>query len=150
MIDVGRLIEEEGRAWEALRLLFERVPADRFELATLTPEGWSPKDAMFHIAGWMDDCATQLDRMCAGSFDPGEETRESIERQNQAWFEVSSTMSPGEVRERFPAARKRMLDAFGALEEVTSDAVEWFEESGALHYAKHVEDLRSFVEEPER
>jgi hypothetical protein len=25
--------------------------------------------------------------------------------------------------------------------------VEWFEESGALHYAKHVEDLRDFLGE---
>jgi hypothetical protein len=33
---------------------------------------------------------------------------------------------------------------------VTPVAVEWFEESGALHYAKHVEDLRAFLGEPAR
>ncbi len=34
-----------------------------------------------------------------------------------------------------------------ALDGVTPVAVEWFEESGALHYAKHVEDLCDFLGE---
>ena len=81
----------------------------------------------------------------AGSFDPTEETREAIERQNQAWFEISRTMDPADVRAGFAASHRRMIEAFGALDEVTPEAVEWFEESGALHYAKHAEDLRVFT-----
>lgn len=147
MTDQQRLLLEEDDAWQVLCRLFEHIPDDRFEQATLTPEGWSPKDAMFHVAGWMADCGRQLDRMRAGSFDPADETRETIELQNQAWFEVSRTMSPGDVRTELAASRQRMVSSFGTLEEMTPEAVEWFEESGALHYAKHVEDLRAFLEE---
>jgi len=50
------------------------------------------------------------------------------------------------VRAGFLEARRRMVEAFGALDVVTPEAVEWFEESGALHYAKHVDDLRAFLE----
>jgi hypothetical protein len=145
--DASRLLHEEADAWARLGSTFAHVPDDRFEEPTLTPEGWSPKDAMFHLAGWMRDCAEQLGHIAAGSFDPTEETREAIERQNQRWFEVSRSMSPADVRADFLGARGRMVEAFGALDDVTPVAVEWFEESGALHYAKHVEDLRAFLGE---
>ena len=147
MSDPSPLLQQEADAWALLTSTFARVPDDRFEEPTLTPEGWSPKDAMFHLAGWMDDCATQLGRIAAGSFDPTEETREAIERQNQRWFERSRSMNPDDVRGDFAEARRRMVEAFGALDDVTPVAVEWFEESGALHYAKHVEDLRGFLGE---
>ena len=147
MIDPSPLLRQESVAWARLGETFARVPDDRFEEPTLTPEGWSPKDAMYHVAGWMRDCAVQLDRIAAGSFDPAEETREAIERQNQQWFEVSRSMSPDDVRADFHEARRRMVEAFGALDDVTPVAVEWFEESGALHYVKHIDDLRDFLGE---
>ena len=149
MTDVRqRLLHEEGEAWLALNAWFDRVSGERFEEPTLTPQGWSPKDAMFHIAGWMADCGEQLERMRDGSFEPGQETRASIERQNRAWFQISRTMPPGDVRERFEASRRRMVAAFAALVELSPAAVEWFEESGALHYPKHADDLRAFLGMP--
>jgi Mycothiol maleylpyruvate isomerase N-terminal domain len=145
VIDRTRLLADEDAAWSALTTVFELVPEARFEEPSLTPEGWSPKDAMFHIAGWMEDCAVQLARIGAGSFDPAEETRDAIELQNERWFRESRATSATEVRERFPRVRRRMLDELAGLAEVTPDAAEWFEESGALHYAKHVGDLETFV-----
>jgi hypothetical protein len=55
-------------------------------------------------------------------------------------------MGAPEVRAGFEASRRRMIEAIGTLDEITPEAVEWFEESGALHYAKHAEALRSFLE----
>ena len=54
-------------------------------------------------------------------------------------------MPAAEVRAGFGDGRARMLAAFRALDEVTPDAWEWFEESGPLHYAKHVEDLAAWL-----
>ena len=123
MTELGRLLRDEDDAWRDLDRRFELVsPDDRFEEPTLTPEGWSPKDAMFHITGWMDDCAVQLGRIRAGVFDPTEETGEAVERQNQAWFEISRTMDPADTRAGFAASHRRMIEAFGALEEVTPEA----------------------------
>ena len=140
-----RFLSEEEVAWRDLCGVFDRVPTDRFEEPTLTPEGWSAKDAMFHIAGWMADCGVQLERIRAGTFDPAEETRDAIERQNRTWFEESRAMSPGDVRTGFAAARQRMREAFGTLDELSPNAIEWFEESGALHYAAHAIDLREWL-----
>lgn len=146
MTDLYRLLREEYESWGALGRCFDRIGDERFEEPTLTAEGWSPKDAMFHISGWMADCAVQLERIREGSFVPAEETREEIERQNRAWFEISKAMGPPEVRSGFEASRRRMVEAIGTFDHITPEAVEWFEESGALHYGKHVEDLRSFIE----
>ena len=151
MTDVRRrLLGEEREAWLALTAWFERVPIERFEEPTLTPEGWSPKDAMFHVAGWMSDCGEQLERMRDGWFVATEEARESIERQNQIWFDISRTVPAADVRAGFASSRRRMLDAFDSLTEISPESVEWFEESGALHYRKHVEDLRAFLREQRR
>lgn len=146
-MDVARLMADEDARWQELVATFERIPADRFEEPTLTPQGWSPKDAMFHIGAWMADCGLQLERIRAGTFRPGEETRETIERQNQAWFELSRTMHERDVRAEFASARTRMCEEFGEMPEVTPDAWEWFEESGPLHYAEHLPELRSFLGE---
>jgi hypothetical protein len=144
-MDVDRLLADEDAGWHELLGVFALIPADRFAEPSLTPEGWSPKDAMFHIGAWMADCGLQLERMRAGTFRLDEETRETIERQNQAWFELSRTMDERDVRVEFASARTRMCEEFGAMPEVTPDAWEWFEESGPLHYAEHLPDLRRFL-----
>ena len=50
-MDVDRLLAEEEAGWRRLHEVFARVPADRFEEPGLTPDGWSPKDTMFHVGG---------------------------------------------------------------------------------------------------
>lgn len=139
------MLADEDASWHELHAVFERIPPDRFEEPTVTPEGWSPKDVMFHVGAWMADCQIQLERMRAGTFDPGEETRATIERRNTEWFELSRTMSHHDVRGEFEAARQRMVEEFGSMPDVTPDAWEWFEESGPLHYAKHVNDLEGWL-----
>lgn len=145
MTDARPLLAEEDASWRAICAAFDRVPHDRFEEPALTPEGWSPKDAMFHVAGWMGECASHLERMRLGVAEAREETRETIERQNRAWFEISRAMSPPRVRERFEESHRRMVEAFGALDGLSPEAVEWFEESGALHHRKHIADLERFL-----
>lgn len=149
MTGAERLLAEEDASWRALCEVFERVPLDRFEEPTLTPDGWSPKDAMFHLAGWMGECASHLEAMRLGVARVTEETRETIERQNRTWFEMSRRMSPVLVRQRFDESRHRMVDAFGAIDEPSPEAVGWFEESGALHHRQHTADLGRFLS-PER
>jgi hypothetical protein len=38
-----------------------------------------------------------------------------------------------------------MLERFGALEVLTANADEWFEESGPLHYAEHLHELEVWI-----
>ncbi len=126
------------------------MPEGRFEEPTLTPDGWSPKDAMFHVGYWLADCADVLDEIRADTFDLDarpEETRAYIDRVNHDGFQRSRSMPAQDVRTRYADARARAVAGFRALPEVTRDAWGWFEESGPLHFAKHEADLLAWLGE---
>jgi hypothetical protein len=144
-MDASRIVTQEDERWHALRTTLDGIGPDRLELPGVTPEGWSVKDTMFHIAAWMADCASQLERMRLGTFEDPAETPRDIERQNREWFELSRTLDVATVRTGLIAARARMLQEWASLPAVTDVAWEWFEESGPLHYPKHTADLRAWV-----
>lgn len=144
-MDVDRLLAEEESTWHELLELIGSIPQQRLEEPTVTPAGWSVKDVMFHIGAWAADCANQLERMRVGTFEDHLETREAIELKNREWFELSQTMDLATVRTEFVAARTKMLQEWAALGEVTPAAWEWLEESGPIHYRKHVDDMRRWA-----
>ncbi|MEA2520747.1 MAG: hypothetical protein QOI81_393 [Actinomycetota bacterium] len=146
-MDRERLQHEEEEGWQALLRTFARVPSNRFDEPTLTPEGWSAKDAMFHVGYWLADCVRVLDTIAAGTFERAAEDAIDIEELNAQGFARSRGMETDAVRAGFLGARSRSLESFGRLESLTPDAWEWFEESGPLHYRKHVEDLDLWLQQ---
>jgi hypothetical protein len=144
-MDLEGLLAADEAGWKELVELFAQIPADRFDEPTVTPEGWSPKDVMFHVAAWMADAGHQLERMRAGTFNASEETPTSIQERNGQLFEASKAMEPSDVRIEFFSAHQRMCEELGEMPELTPEAVEWFEESGPLHYAQHIKDLRGWL-----
>jgi hypothetical protein len=141
-VDAERLLAEEDSGWREMTALFEQVPKERFEEPSVTPEGWSAKDVMFHVVSWLDEASDALDRERAGTPDPeGLDT----DAKNTGFFEVSQALDANEVRSRLHPARDRMHRAWTALEAPTPDAWEWFNESGPRHYAEHVKDLRAWI-----
>jgi hypothetical protein len=149
-MDGEALVHEERIEWSRLEQVFARVAPDRFGEPTVTPEGWSPKDAMFHVAGWLEDCARVLESIRDGTFDPAagraESQRDHVERVNAELFERSRGMEAASVRQAFPAARARARAAFAALDEITTEAWEWFDESGPRHYLEHARDIAAWLE----
>ncbi len=138
-IGAESLLDAEEAAWHELHAELERLTDEEMERPGLTPDGWSVRDVLFHIGAWSADCGMQLERMRMGTWD---EPHEDVERQNREWFELSRTMDLRIVKAEFAAARTRMVVEFGTMPEITPPAVEWFEESGPLHYEEHLVDLR--------
>jgi hypothetical protein len=129
------LLEREEADWRRLEAVFARVPPERFEEPGVTPEGWSPKDLLFHIAAWAAECAHVLEQI--GAEQPVPEWHDDVDAKNRAWFAISRGMEPADVRAAMASARQRMRAAFGTLPEPTELAVSWFEESGSIHYGEH-------------
>jgi hypothetical protein len=123
--------------------LLEPLSDEELQDPTLTPEGWSPKDMMFHVGAWAADCARQLERMRLGTW---QEPVETVDATNAEWFQLSRTLDLDTVRGELMSGRNRMLQEFGALLEVTPEAQEWFSESGEIHYRNHAAELRSWLE----
>jgi hypothetical protein len=142
-VDRARLLEEEERGWMALTEAFGDVAPERFEEPSLNDAGWTPKDAMFHVACWADEAATVLRRIAAGTHHAGDV---DTERLNDEWLEAGRDLEADIVRLRFAKGRTAMRQAFESLEDVDAQAWEWFEESGPRHYEEHLPDLRSFLE----
>jgi Mycothiol maleylpyruvate isomerase N-terminal domain len=122
---------------------FGDVPPERFEEPTLNVEGWSPKDAMHHIARWSEEAATVLGRIAAGTHRENDVDTDGL---NAEWLEAGRGVEADVVRLRFAKGRVAMRQAFGRLEDVEATAWEWFEESGPRHYAEHLPELRAFLE----
>ena len=140
-MDAEALLDAEETKWNELCAEVGRFTDEELERPGVTPDGWSVRDVLFHIAAWAAECGQQLEQMRAGTW---EDPHLDVERQNREWFELSRTMDVKTVRAEFAAARTRMVVEFGTLPEVTPAAMEWFEESGPLHYEEHLVDLRSW------
>jgi hypothetical protein len=144
--DADRLAMEEDAAWIELHATFDTIVGERFEAPGVTPDGWSPKDAMFHVAAWCAEAARQLERMRLGTYvDPMIES----EAQNRVWFELSRGLDVPTVKAELHASRTKMRQEWcelGEHGELTRDAIEWFEESGHIHYRDHRRELLAWLE----
>jgi hypothetical protein len=147
-VEIARLLAEEDAGWRDLRAVFEQIPTDRFEEEGVTPEGWSPKDVMFHVGAWLAECVAVLERIRAGDDAPTDVDDETVHAKNAAWFEMSRRMEAKVVRSEIEAARAQARLCFGAMAAPTREAWSWFEESGPLHYAEHAADLRAWLARP--
>jgi hypothetical protein len=147
-VDRERLLRDEEEGWARFRAAVGAVPPARAEEPTVTPDGWSPKDTIFHVAAWLDLCADVIGRIVDGTWDPStaeEEDPAFVERANAERFARARAMTPQEAEASLARARERAREAFASMPEVTPDAWGWFEESGPMHYAKHVHDLAAFA-----
>jgi hypothetical protein len=141
------LLRAEAEGWEELNELISRADPETLERAGLNAEGWAVRDLMWHVAYWCADTAQAFGRMRDGIFDASAEPDgpAEIDPINDAQLERSRAMALDEVRGDWFRARAAMLERFGELAELTPEADQWFDETGPLHYAKHLPDIRTWL-----
>jgi len=141
------LLRAEAEGWEAFVALVDAVPPDLVELPSLNAEGWAVRDVMWHVAFWCADAARALNAIGEGRLDRVREPYgdAEVDRLNDRELERSRGMQVDEVRAELHGARAAMLERFGSLARLTTDADEWFEESGPAHYAEHAPELEAWV-----
>ena len=102
-------------------------------------------------AAWIDLHAT-FDAIDGERFDAPGVTSDGWspkDAQNREWFELSRQLDVPTVMAEFHAARTKMRQEWcelGEHGELTSDAVEWFEESGHIHYRDHRRELLAWLD----
>ena len=140
------LLRAEAERWAEFEAALDPVPAQRLETPGLNAEGWTVRDMMWHVAFWCSDAARALTDIAEGRFDRAHEpyTADEVNRINDREFDRSRSMRFDEIRAELHRTRAAMLERFGVLNEVIADADEWFEESGPLHYAEHLGELRAW------
>lgn len=142
------LLRREAEAWARIDELAGGLTPEELERPGYTPDGWSVKDLMSHVAAWSEYTADVLGEMATGTWDGRDAFAEpgSVDRLNREWFERFRDSDLQDVRSAWRDSRARLLGSLGALVQVTPDAAEWFEETGPAHYAEHLPDLVAWVE----
>jgi hypothetical protein len=141
------LLVAEERGWEELNDLIGGRSNEELQTPGVTPDGWSIKDVMWHVACWSADCVRALEQMRAGTF-AGATIQEDTDAVNRRWFELSRRLDLETVKAEWYASRTLMIERFAGLDPLAAlagEADEWFAETGPLHYAKHLDDLRVWL-----
>jgi hypothetical protein len=139
------MIAAEREGWSELDALTASVPEEALGRPGLTPEGWSVKDTMWHVAKWWEDFIDAIPGFADPAFDPDDETAEEVDAMNHAWFEESRALPLDVVRDRWRWTQDAGVDAFEAMDDPPRVAEEWFAECGLIHYEKHLIDLRPWA-----
>lgn len=134
----------EAELWSRFEAAVMRIPRDRWSAAGTLPE-WTVNQLLWHVAGWMDECASHLELARRGALGPYEDDDSDTDARNTAFAVEAVAMDADAVWTGLLAARDRVLSLWGALPEVSSEAVAWFASETYDHYREHFEELEAFA-----
>lgn len=144
LIDIRRLVEDERRAWDELESLFGSLTPELCDRPGYFEEGWSVKDLLAHLAGWLAEAGLVLEQIRGGTF-TGRDM--DIEGRNARFLEANRPQPLAIVHVEGNAARSRLLNEVRQLVDVTDEAAVWLHKAGPEHYAEHLPRLREWVKE---
>jgi hypothetical protein len=137
------LLRLERDRWTLLQHLLGEIPLSRTDEPSLTPEGWSVRDLVWHLAYWNDVVTTQLTLMRAGEFDDGFDW--DTEENNARFLETGRSVAFSESLSALERSRTHVIHAMEQLQEVSPRALELFSEPAYQHVDDHLPELRRFL-----
>lgn len=140
----SELMRAEDAGWNDLHGLVDSLTLEEAERPGYFTEGWSASDLLAHIGSWLAAAGAVLERIRAGTYRPEEI---DVDAWNERFLQAMKDVPFPDVKAQAFAARARMLQAWGELDELTPDAGFWIGKSGAEHYAQHLPRLRTWVSE---
>ena len=142
--DIRALVEDERRSWAEFQALMACLSPEQAERPGYFLEGWSAKDLLAHVAGWLAEAGQVLEQVRVGTF-TGRDM--DIEGRNAVFLEANRPQPLRVVHAEAYAARTRLLQEVGQLVGVTAVADAWLRKAGPEHYAEHLPRLREWVKE---
>jgi hypothetical protein len=142
--DIRALVEDERRSWGEFQALLASLSPEQTERPGYFFEGWSAKDLLAHVAGWLAEAGQVLEQVRVGTF-TGRDM--DIEGRNAVFLEANRPQPLRVVHAEAYAARTRLLQEVGQLVGVTAVADLWLRKAGPDHYAEHLPRLREWVKE---
>jgi hypothetical protein len=132
--------EREAHVWADFERLLATIPRDRWETPGVLPD-WTVKEMLWHVAGWLDECAGHLERIEAGTLEDPDEGEDDTDERNAGFAEAARAMELDAVWQGLGAARSRVLARWNAMTAITDRAVEEFASETYQHYKEHVPEL---------
>ena len=132
----------EAEVWGEFEDALSRVPDDRLTAPGIL-EGWTVKEMLHHVTGWIRECTGYLDRMRDGTFVDPDDTDEWVNARNAAFADEARSLDVTAVRSELDTEREVILRRWQELPEIDDVAVEWFAGETYEHYEEHLADLWS-------
>jgi len=151
--DIRALVEDERRSWGEFQALLASLSPEQAERPGYFLEGWSAKDLLAHVAGWLAEAGQVLEQVRVGSYTGRDEVGVplgqgmDIEGRNAVFLEANRPQPLRVVHAEAYAARTRLLQDVGQLVGITAVADLWLRKAGPEHYAEHLPRLREWVKE---
>jgi hypothetical protein len=153
--DIRALVEHERRTWTEFQDLLASLSPEQVEQPGYFLEGWSAKDLLAHVAGWLAEAGLVLEQIRVGTF-TGKDM--DIEGMNAVFLEANRPQPLRVVHTEASASRSRLLHEVGLLVGVprgapqgagsfTVEADRWLRKAGPEHYAEHLPRLREWVKQ---
>ena len=142
--DMRALVEAERRCWGEFQALLASLSPEQAERPGYFLEGWSAKDLLAHVAGWLAEAGQVLEQVRVGTFTGSDM---DVEGRNAVFLEANRPQPLRVVHAEAYAARTRLLQEVGQLVGVTAVADAWLRKAGPEHYAEHLPRLREWVKE---
>src|SRR5256885_16652664 len=117
--DIRALVAEEQRCWGEFQGLLASLSPEQAERPGYFLEGWSAKDLLAHVAGWLAEAGQVLEQVRGGSF-TGRDM--NIQGPNPLFLEAHRSHPLRGVHAQAHAARSRPLPEAGQLAGVTPAA----------------------------
>jgi hypothetical protein len=140
-------VRREAEVWAEFEGALARIPDERLSDPGALP-GWSVKEMLWHVAGWMREAADHLARMREGTYAEPEDSDEITDARNAAFAEQARAMDVAAVRSGLDDARELLLRRWSELPTADEVAVEWFAGETYEHYEEHLPDLRRVADGP--
>lgn len=135
------LADREAEVWAEFEAALSAIPEDRWELEGIVP-GWSVKDLVRHVAGWLEDCVTQLGRIRDGTFEEPDDSPPVVDARNEGFAQQARGMTTSQIRSGLLSAHEQVRARWAELPEIDDLAVERFVGETTEHYEEHLPDLR--------
>jgi hypothetical protein len=133
----------EAAAWAVFERALGTVPRERWE-ETGVLEGWTAKEMLWHVAGWLDKCATRLEAMNGGAAGDAGPTTLTVDERNAVFADAARGMDSDAVWTGLIAARERVRRAWDRLAEIDEAAIQELADETYEHYDEHRVDLERF------
>ena len=142
-VSVANLLEAEKAGWEALEGLVKQLTPEQAMIPGLHP-GWSVKDLLAHVAGWLAEAGAALERSGSETSTDG---GVDVDARNEVFVDANRDQPLSLVLTEMRAARQRMLLRLHGLSDVPAAAEASVRKAGPEHYAEHLPRLRKWVAE---
>lgn len=138
---VSTFVEAEKAGWEEIEGLVDSLTPEQAIVPGYLP-GWSVKDFLAHLAGWLSEASLALEQIRAGTFKEGVG---DVDARNETFIEANRDQPLPLVQFEVRATRRRLMHHLHDLTEIPPAAEGPLRKAGPEHYAEHLPRLREWV-----